>query len=131
MVIKKKYELDITLLLGNFHGQMSFLGSIGYVMKNTGIKSALSTTYGGNTVDKMLQGGQYERAMRGHDVLSTALMRIILSQISNSSFELFLNLKKLFNKYLSSEETNLNSSESCILEIQREILKLRNDLIVW
>ena len=42
MMIKKKYGLDITLLLGNFHGLMSFQGSIGYVIKNSGIKEAMS-----------------------------------------------------------------------------------------
>ena len=31
-------NIDITILLGNFHTQMSFLCGVGYVMKNSGIK---------------------------------------------------------------------------------------------
>ena len=38
MNIKMFKNLDITILLGNFHTQMSFLCGIGYVMKNSGIK---------------------------------------------------------------------------------------------
>ena len=78
MMIKKKSSLPITILLGNFHKQMSFLGSIGYVMKNSGILELLSTAYAPNSDKQMLEGKQYERAMRGHDLLTTSLKKIIL-----------------------------------------------------
>ena len=72
MMIKKKENLSITILLGNFHTtQMSYLGSIGYVRKNSGILELFSTIYAENSAKKMLEGKQYERAMRAHDLLST------------------------------------------------------------
>ena len=38
--------MKIVILLGNFHTQMSFLGSIGYVIKNSSLAQALSVVYG-------------------------------------------------------------------------------------
>lgn len=35
---------------------MSFLGYIGYIMDESGIKEALSTIYAPNSVDKVLDG---------------------------------------------------------------------------
>ena len=52
MMIKKKNSLPITILLGNFYTQMIFLGSIGYVMKNSDILELLSTTYAPNSAKK-------------------------------------------------------------------------------
>ena len=81
MIIKKTKELTITILLGNFHTQLSFLSSVGYVMKNSGIKGILGTVYEEPTVKKILAGKSYKRAIRAHSLLSTALKKIILNQV--------------------------------------------------
>ena len=81
MMIKKKKNLDVTIMLGNFHTQMSFLSAIGYVMQNSGIKQILSLVYAENSVDKMLAGKSYERAMRAHDLLSSCLKIIVMEQV--------------------------------------------------
>ena len=81
MMIKKKKNLDVTIMLGNFHTQMSFLCAIGYVMQNSGIKQILSLVYAENSVDKMLAGKSYERAMRAHDLLSSCLKIIVMEQV--------------------------------------------------
>ena len=47
-------------------------------MKNSGILELLSTAYAPNSDKQMLEGKQYERAMRGHDLLTTSLKKIIL-----------------------------------------------------
>ena len=52
MTIKKVQNLNITILLGNFHTQASFQSAIGYVMKNSGIKEVFSTVYVENPVEK-------------------------------------------------------------------------------
>ena len=85
MMIKTTKNLDIAILLGNFHTQMSFLSSIGYVMQNSGIKQIFSLAYAENYVDKMLSGGHYARAMRAHDLLYTALKSILIEQIDDPS----------------------------------------------
>ena len=56
MMIKTVKDLDVAIPLGNFHTQMSFLSSIGYVMQNSGIKQIFSLAYAENSVDKILSG---------------------------------------------------------------------------
>jgi hypothetical protein len=81
MLIKHAKGMKVTVLLGNFHTQLSFLGSIGAVMKNSGISGVLGTVYEEPTVKKILQGKSYKRAMRAHLLLSTTLKKIIIEQV--------------------------------------------------
>lgn len=52
--------------LGSFNLLMSFMGSIGYIMGGSGLKELLSVIYAPISVDKMLTGYAYARAIRGH-----------------------------------------------------------------
>jgi hypothetical protein len=47
---------DIVLILGAFHTQMSFLGTIGHLMSGTGLEEALEQLYAGNTVGHIMSG---------------------------------------------------------------------------
>ncbi len=67
----------IVLILGGFHMQMSFLGSIGHLMIGTGLQECLETTYGSNSVIHMLSGKSVQRAVRGHFLVNTALNALI------------------------------------------------------
>ena len=87
MQVKKAKELKITILLGNFHLQMSFISAIGFVMTNSGLEEILATVYGDTTVRKMMAGKGYKRAMRGHNLLSTVLKMIILEQVRHIFFQ--------------------------------------------
>lgn len=71
----------ITVRLGGFHLLMSFLGSIGYIMAGSDLKEVLSVIYAPNSVDKMLNGHAYVRAVRGHTLLHLALSTIIYKDI--------------------------------------------------
>lgn len=64
--------------LGGFHLLMSYLGCIGYLMAGSGLKELLSTVFAQLSVDKMLQGHAFARAVRGHLIVSTALATKIL-----------------------------------------------------
>ena len=81
MVLTKHLNLPVVLLLGNFHTQMSFLGSIGYVMANSGIEQALGLIYGEDSIKWILCGKSYERAMRSHGLAVSALKKILLEQV--------------------------------------------------
>ena len=85
MMIKKSKNLDITILLGNFHTQMSILSAIRYVMQNSGIKEIFSLAFAEHSAEKMLSGRQYARSMRAHDLLHTVLKIILFEQIDDSS----------------------------------------------
>ena len=53
---------DVIIMLGNFHTIMNLLGCIGSLIDGSG----LSTIYAENTVNHMLSGKAYFRALRGH-----------------------------------------------------------------
>jgi len=47
-------SLNIVCRLGGFHTMMSFIGSIGSMMKGSGLEEALETVYGANSVSHMI-----------------------------------------------------------------------------
>ena len=59
---------------------MSFLGAVGYIMDGSGLKQLWSTIYAANSVDKMLSGPHFTRALRVHMLTHTALAVLILEQ---------------------------------------------------
>lgn len=69
---------------GNFHTQVSYLGLLGYIKKNSGRLELFSTVYAEKVVKKILDGKQYKRTMRAHDLLSTVLKKRILKPIAVS-----------------------------------------------
>ena len=64
-IIRAK-SLNIVCRLGGFHTLMSFMGSIGSMMKGSGLEEALGTVYGQNAVTHMISGKAVSRALRGH-----------------------------------------------------------------
>jgi len=78
---------NVIVRLGAFHLLMSFLGCIGFIMAGSGLKDILSLIYATNTVDKMLSGHAYARAIRGHFLMHEALGRIISHEITDITEE--------------------------------------------
>jgi hypothetical protein len=76
--IAKKANLSIVVRLGGFHTLMNFLGSIGHIMKGSGLEEVLGTIFGGNTLEHLLSGKAYARAVRGHFLVHSALISILL-----------------------------------------------------
>jgi len=77
-IIKSK-SLKIVCRLGGFHMMMSFIGSIGSVMKGSGLEEALETAYGHNSVTHMISGKAISRALRGHFLVEAALVNKLIS----------------------------------------------------
>ena len=71
------YIKEITLLRGTFHTTMNLLGCIGVIMENSGLTNVLEQIYGVNTVQHMLSGKAYSRALRGHLIVDTSLNTLI------------------------------------------------------
>ena len=71
---------SIVLRLGAFHIQMSLLGSIRYVMHDSGLKEPLETIYAPNVVAHMLSGKAVARAVRGHFIVDSTLNGFLLSK---------------------------------------------------
>ena len=72
---------NIVLRLGGFHMEMSFLGSTGHIMTETGLKDLFSVVYAENTVPHMLSGKAIARAIRAHTLVELALHALIAADI--------------------------------------------------
>ena len=79
---------SIVLRLGGFHTEMSFLGSIGHAMTFSGLQEALQSIYAEQTVAHMLSGKALARAVRGHFIVYSALMAILVSSSYGTSLNL-------------------------------------------
>lgn len=78
-------KLNIVVRLGGFHTLMNFLGSVGYIMKGSGLEELLGLLYGSNTMELVLSGKAYARALRGHFLIDTALTEILLNYLKTAS----------------------------------------------
>ena len=103
---------SVVVRLGGFHTEMSFLGTIGHIMNNSGLAEALETIYAPNAVSHMLSGKAISRAIRGHSIVYNALNIIIMNEICDSA--------SVFRSYLSEadkEEHNGRNSEKHIPDL--------------
>ena len=73
--------------LGGFHTLMSFMGCIGNTMAGSGLKNVLCQVFAAHSVDKMLTGHAYSRAVRGHLLVQLVLGRIVLEGANVSEEE--------------------------------------------
>ena len=60
---------------------ISFMGSLGTMMKGSGFKEALGCVYGPNAVTHMMSGKAVSRALRGHFLLEGALTNKLLLKV--------------------------------------------------
>ena len=78
-VIINKHNLKILCRLGGFHLLMSFLGSIGHLMKGSGLEEALELIYG--NVPSLISGKAFSRSLRGHFLTESTLSNMLISTI--------------------------------------------------
>jgi len=64
IVEQSKPEPQIVVRLGGFHLLMSFIGTIGYIMAGSGLKEQWNIIYAANSIEKMITGHAYSRAVR-------------------------------------------------------------------
>ncbi|XP_028418322.1 uncharacterized protein LOC114543611 [Dendronephthya gigantea] len=69
---------SVIVRLGGFHLLMSFMGAVGYIMGGSGLKELWSLIYAVDSVEKMLNGHAYARALRAHFLTQLALIIVIL-----------------------------------------------------
>jgi len=59
---------------------MSYMGGVGYLMRGSGLEELIETVYASRTLDHIMNGKAYDRALRVHMLVSTALIKHILDQ---------------------------------------------------
>ena len=105
-------NLPIVCRLGGFHTLMSFLGSIGTLMKGTGLEDLLSEVYAENSVVHMMSGKALARAIRAHFLVESSLMSLLLEIINESNS---VNFGELALFYKQALDGNLNEEFFCEL----------------
>lgn len=98
---------NVTVRLGGFHTMMSFMGAMGFIMDGSGLKESFCEVYAENSVDKILSGHAYARAVRGYLLHHLALSQIILSSFSMDEAE-----KEMIEEFLDLGEDILNELDS-------------------
>ena len=83
-IIKAK-AMNIVCRLGGFHTLMSFLGSIGSMMKGSGLEEVLEKAYGPNVVNHIISGKAFARALRAHSLVEAALVNKLIGNISTNT----------------------------------------------
>lgn len=78
---------NVVARLGGFHLLMSFLGTIGSIMGGSGLKELFATIYAENSIDKMMSGRAYARAVRAHTLSQLALAQEIVNKVSLTNEE--------------------------------------------
>ena len=64
---------QVVLRLGSFHTEMSFIGSIGHLIAESGLKELLELIYAPNAVEHILTGKAIARAVRAHLLVDVVL----------------------------------------------------------
>ena len=78
-------KLDIVCRLGGFHTLSSFAGSLGHLMKGSGIEELFSQVYAEHTVTHMISGKAISRALRAHFLAESALVTLLIEEIIDES----------------------------------------------
>ena len=118
------------LILGPFHTLMSFLGTMGHIMKDSGLRTLLELVYGPNTVSHMLIGKAYERAMRGHFLVDAALnATLVMKACEHEGIQKEIDraLQK-FDQVLQSTETELGTEVEAIVSIERSLRDVKDQI---
>ena len=71
---------SIVLRLGAFHTEMSYLGCIGHLMADSGLRNVFETIYAPNAVTHMMTGKATARAIRAHFLVDTALNALLVTK---------------------------------------------------
>ena len=71
-------NLQIVCRLGGFHTLMSVLGSVGTLMKGSGLEDLSAEVYAENSVTQMISGKAIARATKAHILAESALISLLM-----------------------------------------------------
>ena len=77
-------NLNIACRLGGFHTLMSFLGSVGNMMKGSGLEGLFTDVYAEHSAIHMMSGKAFSTALHAHFLTESAVMTLILTIIKAS-----------------------------------------------
>ena len=73
--------MNVICRLGGFHTMMSFLSSIGSMMKGSGLEDVLENAYAPKAITHMISGKAVSKALHGHFLIKAALMNKLMLRV--------------------------------------------------
>lgn len=111
---------------------MSFLGSIGMLMKGSGLEDLFGEVYAENSVIHMFTGKAIARATRAHILAESALMSLLFEKIKSLGNIAFEDLKPYHqlakNGQLEEDSLNKLVSSNIIKQIDHDLALLKLQL---
>jgi hypothetical protein len=101
-------KLDIVARLGGFHTMMSFFGSIGKVMKGSGIEELFAIVYAELSVEHMMTGKAISRALRAHLLAEFALKPMLFKIVEENRNMNLSALKEFLEKLQEKDIETIN-----------------------
>ena len=125
-------------VLGGFHMLMSYMGSIGYVMGGSGIEQLWEEVYAPASVNHMITGHAYSRALRAHVLTSAALTALFLeshnmNELSNETIASAARIVMNAKEDRTEIEDNQNVQQM-VSQFDRGVAENENDsrtLTLW
>lgn len=119
---------NIIVRLGGFHMLMSYLGCIGHVMAGSGLRDLLCNIFAPNSVEHILSGHAYARAVRAHLLVHTTISQMILNDmdINDDEKETIKTLLQDMRTEPLSEERIIKNEQ--LTSLQSKIINKLNDL---
>jgi len=111
--IAMKANLNIVVRLGGFHTLMSFLGSIGHLMKGSGLEEILALLFGPNTVEHILSGKAYARVVGAHFLIHAVMTDVLLYYLKNPKLDEENPSPVIVCSYLTEQLAGSLCSELC------------------
>jgi len=134
MGIIEKEKLPIVCRLGGFHTLMSFLGSLGILMKGSGLEDLFAEVYAENSIPHILSGKAIARSLKAHLSVQSALTTLLIQNVIDEGGDVseFEEIQSFHNSILESRHDNesfekLTTSEGFHNTAQK-IEKLRTKL---
>lgn len=120
----------VIVRLGGLHMTFSFMGADGYIMSGSGIEQLWSTVYAEGSIQQILNGHSYYRALRARVLDAQAIASIILSSSNIVEKIDTVGVQRLWDDLMHenlslSEALASNEVEKVMLILEREIEKAR------
>jgi len=113
-------KMNIVMRLGGFHMLMSFLGGVGTVMEGSGLREAMEEIYAQHTVNHMIDGKAYARAVRCHLIIDAVLHKILLKKLiyeeSRMGGDELCQLKDAYNLVIEKDFESLSTDSINVID---------------
>ena len=129
--IIEEAKLNIFCRLGGFHTTMSFLGSIGELMKGSGLENLFAEVYAEHSVKHMISGKAISRALRAHHLVEIALTSLLINMLIEKELIDVTVIQSLLTGVLESptkEKNEVLINSEVLKEVSEAISDLKKSL---